>query len=129
MSLLEHMCPICDYYMPLAPRRGNDLNTAMELVRVCKNCGNTKEEKKGLVMEVVVQEKASESYNVFVNEFTEQDPRLPHISMLKCPNVNNCPSRIDPNVKPDIIYLKHDMANMKFLYICTHCHTQWRSRS
>jgi DNA-directed RNA polymerase subunit M/transcription elongation factor TFIIS len=127
MSLLEHMCPVCDYYMPLATKAAS--TKGGDLARVCKNCGNVEDEKKGLVMEVIVQEKASESYNVFVNEFTEQDPRLPHISILKCPNATGCPSRTNPSVKPDIIYLKYDAANMKFLYICTHCHTQWKSRS
>jgi len=83
-------------------------------------------EKKGLVMETVIQGQASESYNVFLNEYTKEDPRLPHVKNLQCPNVD-CPSRVGKE-ESDVIYIKYDTINMKFLYICTKCNTNWRSR-
>ena len=123
MTLLDHMCPKCDYYMPL--NEGTD----KDLIRNCRNCGYTKNEEKGLVMETVVQEKASETYRIYLNEFTKQDPRLPHIKTLKCPNTN-CASRMG-GAESDVIYIKYDTVNMKYLYICNveGCNTQWRSRS
>ena len=30
-------------------------------------------------------------------------------------------------IKTDILYLRYDDANMKFVYICTHCNTVWKS--
>jgi DNA-directed RNA polymerase subunit M/transcription elongation factor TFIIS len=127
MSLLDHMCPKCDYYMPM----GQQVDPETELkdvIRYCRNCGHTKEENKGLVMEVIVQQKSTETQQVFVNEFTKHDPRLPHVKTLKCPNLQ-CPSRQTQGVEPDVIYIKYDTANLKFLYICNHCETKWRSRS
>ena len=120
------MCPKCDYYMPLSQQTDDDTKE-VELKRFCRTCGLVKDEEKGLTMEVVVQEKASESYRVFVNEFTKHDPRLPHVKTLKCPS-EQCPSNHNA-AEPDVIYIKYDTANMKFLYICNVCNTQWRSRN
>lgn len=136
MSLLDHMCKKCDYYMPLRPEVSVTDSGAANTgawIRSCKNCGNEEEEQKGLVMEVVIQDKASDSYKSFVNEYTKTDPRLPHVKTLTCPNIgtgpeNGCPSRWG-QAESDVIYIKYDKENMKFLYICNHCNTQWRSRS
>ena len=131
MSVLKHMCPKCDYYMPLkqVQEENNEGVVNTDLQRVCRNCGEIELEKPGLVMETIIQEQASDSYRLFMNEFTKEDPRLPHVKNLKCPN-QECPTR-QPNstVENDVIYIKYDTMNMKFLYICTHCDTQWRSRN
>jgi DNA-directed RNA polymerase subunit M/transcription elongation factor TFIIS len=97
-----------------------------DLIRSCRNCGYMKDEQKGLVMETIIQEKSSDAYRVYLNEFTKEDPRLPHIKTLKCSN-NTCPSRMG-KAESDVIYIKYDTVNMKYLYICTNCNTQWRSR-
>jgi hypothetical protein len=100
-----------------------------DLIRYCRNCGFSKDEEKGLVMETVIHEKSSDAYRVYLNEFTKEDPRLPHIKTLKCPNAE-CPSR-NGTAEADVIYIKYDTVNMKYLYICnvTGCNSQWRSRS
>jgi hypothetical protein len=133
MSLLDHMCPKCDYYMPLAnvqvtetDEEGNEV-TERKVMRICRACGHQEDEKQGLVMETAIQQNASESHRVFVNEYTKNDPRLPHTETLKCPN-DACASRTG-QAKSDVIYIKYDTANMKFLYICNVCDTQWKSRS
>ena len=125
MSLLKHMCPKCDYYMPL--ERISDTPADLEFIRKCRNCGYQQQEEPGLVMEMTVQEKISDSYKVVLNEFTKKDPRLPHVKNLKCPN-DSCPSRQPGGPESDVIYIKYDTANLKFIYLCTHCPTQWKSR-
>jgi hypothetical protein len=113
--------------MPLTqdPNSSTELNG--DLIRICKNCGHTEKEKKGLVMETIVQGQSSESYKMFFNEFTLEDPRLPHLYNLACPNTT-CPSQTG-QATSDIVYVKYDIANMKYLYICTRCKTSWHSRS
>jgi DNA-directed RNA polymerase subunit M/transcription elongation factor TFIIS len=113
--------------MPLAqdPEATSELSGI--LIRACRNCGHTEKEKKGLVMETIIQGRSSESYKVFLNEFTKEDPRLPHVKNLKCPN-ESCASR-KGQAESDVIYIKYDSANMKYLYICTVCDTNWKSRS
>jgi DNA-directed RNA polymerase subunit M/transcription elongation factor TFIIS len=95
--------------------------------RICRNCGNTEDEKSGiLVSETIVKERTSEAYKL-VNEFTRQDPTLPHLKSMKCPQ-SECDSNVGKADK-DVIYIKYDPANLKFLYICNVCGEQWRSRS
>jgi DNA-directed RNA polymerase subunit M/transcription elongation factor TFIIS len=125
MSLLKHMCPKCDYYMPL--QRISDEAADLEFIRKCRNCGHQQQEEPGLVMEMTVQEKISDSYKVVLNEFTRKDPRLPHVKNLKCPN-SDCPSRQPGGPESDVIYIKYDTPNLMFIYLCNNCTTQWKSR-
>lgn len=114
-------CPTCKYYLYL------DQNDKT-LRRICRNCGYQEENNKGgLILEIDLKEKTSEGYKILMNEFTKQDPTLPHVSTIKCPN-SACASNTSGKEK-DVIYLKYDAINMKFLYICNVCDTQWRSKS
>ncbi len=113
-------CPTCKYYLYL----DQDNNI---LRRICRNCGYQEEEKGGLILEIDLKEKTSEGYKILMNEYTKQDPTLPHVNTIKCPN-SNCKSN-GPNGERDVIYLKYDAINMKFLYICNICDTQWRSKA
>jgi len=97
------------------------------LRRICRNCGFQEEEKGGLVLEMDLKEKTSEGYKILMNEFTTQDPTLPHVNTIKCPN-NECDSNISGKER-DVIYLKYDTVNMKFLYICNICNKRWRSKA
>ena len=55
---------------------------------------------------------------------------------MKCPNAD-CKSNKktpeskdgsdDVSVQPEIIYLRYDDKNMKFIYLCAHCDTTWLS--
>jgi hypothetical protein len=98
-----------------------------KLRRICRNCGFQEEEKGGLVLEMDLKEKTSEGYKILMNEFTPLDPTLPHVNTIKCPN-DECASNTSGKER-DVIYLKYDAVNMKFLYICTVCDTQWRSKA
>jgi DNA-directed RNA polymerase subunit M/transcription elongation factor TFIIS len=130
-------CPKCENYLYLDTKKA-------ELLRLCRTCGYSEPDTEGgLVMETIVQERSSEGYKILLNEFTRQDPTLPHVSTLPCPNTNGYEEkdaegnvkRIDAcltntgNAKRDVIIIKYDNQNMKFIYICNVCGTQWRSRS
>jgi DNA-directed RNA polymerase subunit M/transcription elongation factor TFIIS len=113
-------CKLCRYYMYL------DQDDKV-LRRICRNCGFQEEEKGGLVLEMDLKEKTSEGYKILMNEFTTQDPTLPHVNTIKCPNTE-CDSNISGKER-DVIYLKYDTVNMKFLYICNICNKRWRSKA
>lgn len=100
--------------------------TTTMLYRVCRNCGWEEEAKSGAVLEIDLKEKTSEGYKILLNEFTVHDPTLPHVNTITCPN-EDCPSQ--QNGDKDVIYIKYDAVNLKFLYICTKCNTQWKSKS
>jgi DNA-directed RNA polymerase subunit M/transcription elongation factor TFIIS len=97
-------CPTCKYYLYL-DQDGKTLR------RICRNCGYQEEDKKGGL----------------VLELTKQDPTLPHVNSIKCPN-SGCESNTSGKER-DVIYLKYDAVNLKFIYICNVCNTQWRSKS
>lgn len=129
MSLLSHMCPKCDYYMALATYTSDskeDTKPSPDFQRVCRNCGHVQSETPGLVMETVYKAKGSESYKTILNDYTIKDPRLPHVKNLLCPN-DSCPTNTS-GAEKDVIYIKYDSSNMKFIYVCTKCKTNWRSR-
>jgi DNA-directed RNA polymerase subunit M/transcription elongation factor TFIIS len=125
-------CPKCENYLYLDTKTEN-------LLRVCRTCGYSEADTEGgLAMETIVQERSSEGYKILLNEFTRQDPTLPHVNTLPCPNTEGYQENgktVEPcatNTKKhprDVIIIKYDNQNMKFIYICNVCGTQWRSRS
>ena len=117
-------CPVCENYLYMKVD-GED----QQLWRDCRKCGfREKDNKGGLVMEMMIQERSAEGYKILLNEFTRKDPRLPHIRKnITCPNVA-CDSNRGGH-DPDVIYIKYDVVNLMYLYICDICGEQWHSRS
>ena len=114
-------CPTCNNYLY------HDV-TGGELYRKCLKCAyNEKDTEGGLVVESRIKGTAAEGYKILLNEFTKFDPTLPHSKTIKCPS-GTCASNLGSTEK-DVIYIKYDPTNMKYLYICTVCDKQWRSRS
>ena len=112
-------CPECDY--TLYHKVQDD-----QLLRICRVCGYTEEDKEGgLVMETTIQQRATESYKILLNEFTRQDPTLPYLQNLNCVN-KECASNKGSSEKK-IYYMKYDAVNMKFVYICNVCEETWTS--
>ena len=116
-------CPVCDnyLYMEVDPE-------SQALTRMCRKCGHKEDDTKGgLVMEMMIQQQSSEGYKILLNEFTRKDPRLPHIRKnISCPNVT-CDSN-KGGKDPDVIYIKYDLVNLMYLYICDICGEKWHSR-
>ena len=126
-------CPKCKYYLYLEQvTLDNDDKTNKKvekaLRRICRNCGYQYEDQQGgLILEIDLKEKTSEGYKILMNEFTKNDPTLPHVNTIKCPN-SGCETNTSSKER-DVIYIKYDAVNMKFLYICNVCDTQWRSKA
>ena len=131
-----HFCNKCENMLYI--RLVNE--TADELVYYCRNCGEvdktiTKENICVLQTDIVIKEKA---YLHEINEYTKLDPTLPRTNNIKCPN-QSCPSNKvvgeepeiskedDEKLKNDVIYLRYDDINMKYIYICTLCDKIWKT--
>jgi DNA-directed RNA polymerase subunit M/transcription elongation factor TFIIS len=113
-------CPKCDYYLVLNTKTG-------DCIRKCLQCGySSPDTKGGLVYETIVKERSSEAYKILINEFTKQDPTLPHNNNIKCPRAD-CPSNSGA-AKRDVMIIKTDPVNLKYAYICTVCDERWHSR-
>jgi hypothetical protein len=79
------------------------------------------------VSETLVKERSSEAYKIVMNEFTRLDPTLPRLKTIKCPR-GDCASN-GGGAEKDVIYIKYDSENLKYLYICDVCGEHWRSRT
>ena len=126
-------CPTCKYYLYLDQVDVESDDTTSKKVektlrRICRNCGYQRQDQQGgLILEIDLKEKTSEGYKILMNEFTKNDPTLPHVNTIKCPN-EACPSNTSGKER-DVIYIKYDAVNMKFLYICNVCPAHWRSKA
>lgn len=111
-------CPTCSYYLY------TDQNEDAVL-HVCRNCGFKKPiESASMVLETNFRSGSSAggvASGITVNSYTLEDPTLPHVSTIPCPNAS-CPYS---GQAQDVIYIKTDPSNLKFQYICKGCKTQW----
>jgi len=125
LSFIYHItmefCKKCDnmYYM----KKNEDRN----LIYYCKNCNyeDTKMiETKN--MKIFEYSKEDRTGSVNINEYTKCDPTLPHVKTIKCPN-SDCNSNKKEDVEQDVIYIRVDDKQMKYIYLCYHCDSSWKS--
>jgi len=69
-----------------------------------------------------------------VNEYTKLDPTLPRVSNIPCPNAACISNRVheekvtsEDQLPHEVIYLRYNDAQLKFVYICNLCDTVWKS--
>lgn len=117
-----HFCSECGnmYYIKI---NEDDPNT---IVYYCKNCGH---ENKDVAHESVIVSKTNvyknnTNYHQFVNKYTKLDPTLPRVKNMKCPNPE-CITASDKSVEQNVIFIRYDDKNLKYIYICSHCDHIW----
>jgi hypothetical protein len=54
--------------------------------------------------------------------YLRHDPTLPRVNNIRCANAA-CAA--DASRTPEVIYLKVDPMNMKYMYVCCHCDAVW----
>ena len=145
-----NFCKVCDnlYYIKIAEEDDNTLKY------YCRKCGNEDDSIVANLENICVSKSQKNdmdgSYKHIVNKYTKFDPTLPRIYNIKCVNehcISNAPKKekkimkdeetksneskqdvLKPsNDEHEIIYLRYDDKNMKFVYICTSCDTVWKS--
>lgn len=132
-----HFCTECGnmYYLRLI----KDEETQEDgLIYYCRNCGH---EDKSLVSNLnnlyvsKTDVEVSANYKNKINKYTKRDPTLPRINTVNCPNVD-CGSNKIIETKDDeshkekekeILYIRYDDKNMKYVYLCAVCDTVWES--
>lgn len=116
-------CTQCDnmLYIKINSDNNNQLNY------YCRSCGfeDTSLLQQGLcVLDTQIQKK-EQKFNHIVNKYTKLDPTLPRIYNMKCPS-ETCPSN-DKAQPTEIIYMRYDDNNLKYIYICPTCDYYWTS--
>jgi len=107
----------------------------------CRKCGHKDDtiinNKESLCVSKTHIKKTTKIYKNIINEYTKLDPTLPRIKNMFCPN-EKCKSnqddlkdgeKKDETVKkfPEIIYLRYDNNNMKYIYLCSECDYTWKN--
>ena len=118
-----HFCSKCSnmYYLKLKDDHVD------KLLYYCRHCGNEESDLQTsdmCVMRTPIN-RSDEKYIHVVNQYTKSDPTLPRIKSIKCPN-QECAS-INGEKENEVIYVRYDDVNIKYIYICAHCDTMWKT--
>ena len=120
-----HFCSECHnmYYLKLQSE------DADKLIYYCRNCGHEDETltSENICVSSSQIKRTEQNYTHIINEYTKYDYTLPRINTIKCPN-STCLSNTDAGAdKREVIYIRYDDVNMKYIYLCTHCDKMWKT--
>lgn len=120
-----HFCDKCDnmYYIRISTEEENTL------VYYCRNCGHedTNLTKENICVSKTQLKKNEQKYNHIINEYTKLDPTLPRVHNINCPS-SSCLTNTEPDKhEREVLYIRYDEDNMKYLYMCSTCDTVWRT--
>lgn len=118
-----HFCSECQnmYYISIDP---NDSN---KLIYYCRNCGNKDSilSVENVTVSKVQLKKSEQEFSHIINKYTKLDPTLPRVTNILCPN-SDCPTNTKDEQR-EIIYIRYDDQNMKYVYLCSTCNTVWKT--
>ncbi len=99
-----------------------------ELQYYCRFCGNNDNENLTIDKHVYSNQYLNDDIiNRYVqNPYLLDDPTLPRLKNIKCIN-DNCITNTS-KTQSDVIFIKYNYINMKYLYICTKCKSSWKNK-
>jgi DNA-directed RNA polymerase subunit RPC12/RpoP len=110
-----------------------DSENTNKLIYYCRNCGNEDNtiSNDNVSISKIQIKKSEQEFTHFINKYTKLDPTLPRIYTMLCPNAE-CKTNAKASAGPsktgaEIIYLRYDADNLKYLYICSECNTTWKT--
>lgn len=110
-------CEVCDNMLYL------EVTEDQKLKQFCKNCNFTKIEDAVQQSTLCISEKNfssdASSFKNFMTPYIKFDKSLPRVNNIKC---GNCKP-----VENEVIYVKYDHENMKYLYFCCNCENFWKN--
>lgn len=118
-----HFCVKCQnmYYISIEPNNTN------KLVYYCRNCGDKNTTLNVNNVSILKKQitNTEQDFSHIINKYTKFDPTLPRSDDIKCPNVD-CITNIE-DAKREIINIRYDDINMKYVYLCSTCDTIWKT--
>ena len=105
-----------------------------EMQYYCRNCGNidnTTAADNICVSKVNVKHTTTpQSFSKVVITYTKYDPTLPRINTIRCPNdecLSNQGTSADNKSHNEVIYVRYDDTNLKYVYLCSRCDKVWNT--
>ena len=119
-----HFCSKCEnmYYIRI------DANNSNKLIYYCRKCG-TEDELFDIDNVSIVKtdiKKSEDSFSHIINKYTKLDPTLPRTDKVLCPN-KDCETNTNKDSKREIIYIRYNDTEMKYVYMCSTCDTVWKT--
>ena len=115
-------CSICEnmLYTKLSGEKED------ELLYYCRNCNiNEPYDANDLCVSKINFKRSQQKYQNSVNEYTKLDPTLPRTNAIKCPNLE-CSSNHETG-KREIVMIRYDEIQLKYVYLCASCDTTWKN--
>ena len=123
-----NFCNVCGnmYYFEISEDESNTLK------HFCRKCGNTDSDifnnSENICISKTHIKKKQNIHNSIINEYTKLDPTLPRTKNIKCPNEKcNDNGETKSTENNEIIYLRYDNDNMKYIYLCSNCNYSWKN--
>lgn len=120
-----HFCSNCQnmYYIRISDDNVNSL------VYYCRKCGQEEKNltESNLCVSKTRFKKADQMYKNVINKYTKHDPTLPRVNSMVCPNAECSTNNLDGPTEKEILYIRYDDSNLKFVYLCTTCDTVWKA--
>ena len=122
-------CNVCDnmLYLKIDGEDNNNLSY------FCRKCGETVSMgnennmgEKHCISKTYIKQPSQHMYPI--NQYTKYDTTLPRKKEIKCPKAK-CPIHSNPKADDiyNVIYIRYDDKNMKFVYLCTECDRIWKN--
>ena len=123
-------CTQCDnmYYLRIDE---DNIDQLSYYCRNCKHVDDTITTEGASIINTHMTNNSNLQFNHVINEYTKTDPTLPRMNNIKCPN-DSCKSNNNDGDKyeyPEVIYMRYDDANMKYVYICSMCDFKWKTNN
>lgn len=64
------------------------------------------------------------SFQQYQTKNIKYDMTLPRVNNIPCPNCKK--NKINESKEPEVICVRYDQSNMKYLYFCCHCEHFWK---
>ncbi len=94
----------------------------------CRGCGYEDDtiQTDGVCVLKTQLRKNTQKFNHIINRYTKFDPTLPRIYTMRCPS-ESCSTNVERVEHPEVIYIRYDDENMKYLYLCVACDSIWKT--
>jgi DNA-directed RNA polymerase subunit M/transcription elongation factor TFIIS len=104
-----------------------DSENTNKLIYYCRNCGNEDStiSNDSVSISKIQIKKSEKEFTHFINKYTKLDPTLPRVNKILCPNPICETNKKDK--EREIIYIRYDDVNMKYVYLCSTCDTVWKT--
>lgn len=102
-----------------------NIDDRKHLLYYCKSCGYKNSEGEGTKSVCITEDNKINDftkYSQYINPYLKHDPCLPRVNNITCPN-ETCSK--PPSKDNEVIYIKYDAHNMKYIYNCCDCNHFW----